>query len=331
MDTLYRQWAMLKRIPRDPQRITVAELDNYLREEGYIIDRRSIQRDLDKLSTLFPLNCEVEGRTYYWFWLPQADALEIPGMSTSAALVMRLSEDFLSPLIPRSLLTHLKPYYQRAGKILQGTPMALWSSKVKIIHRGPILQPPAIDEGVLDVLYEALLNDQCFEVEYDSRQADQPKSFEVHPLGLVIKHSVMYLVATLWDYDDIRQLAVHRIHKPNLLDKAAHRSANFDLDSYIHQEQGFSYPYDSKHITLQLRFNEEAAFHLTETPLSEDQVLTQKKDGSVILKATVLDTEELRWWILGFGQYVEVLKPKALRSDIANMLSSAANLYSDAT
>jgi len=55
-ETLYRQWVMLSRIPRYPRKITVPELKNILEGEGYTVNTRTVQRDLNKLSTSFPLS-----------------------------------------------------------------------------------------------------------------------------------------------------------------------------------------------------------------------------------------------------------------------------------
>ncbi len=65
-------------------------------------------------------------------------------------------------------------------------------------------------------------------------------------------------------------------------------------------------------IELEALFDADAAFHLRETRLSEDQVLTDQPDGRVLVKARVRDTGELRWWLLGFGDAVEVLRPEGL-------------------
>ena len=45
------------------------------------------------------------------------------------------------------------------------------------------------------------------------------------------------------------------------------------------------------------------------------------------LTATVADTAELRWWLLGFGDGVEVLGPKALRREIGETASNVARMY----
>jgi predicted DNA-binding transcriptional regulator YafY len=65
------------------------------------------------------------------------------------------------------------------------------------------------------------------------------------------------------------------------------------------------------------------AEHLAERPLSADQTLKPTADGQVEARASVLNTQELRWWLLGFGDAVEVLGPAPLRRafrDIAGRL-----------
>jgi len=39
------------------------------------------------------------------------------------------------------------------------------------------------------------------------------------------------------------------------------------------------------------------------------------------------DTSELRWWLLGFGDQVEVLKPASLRKHFARMAANMATAY----
>lgn len=57
-------------------------------------------------------------------------------------------------------------------------------------------------------------------------------------------------------------------------------------------------------------FDKEAAAHLYETSLTPTQRLIGRKDGRVLLEAEVLDTNELRWWLLGVRGNGEVVSPK---------------------
>ena len=70
-----------------------------------------------------------------------------------------------------------------------------------------------------------------------------------------------------------------------------------------------------------------AGFHLTETPISANQELKQLGDGRYRLKATLPNTSQLRWWLLGFGQGVEVIKPKSLRDEFKEMSKNLVNIY----
>jgi predicted DNA-binding transcriptional regulator YafY len=66
-------------------------------------------------------------------------------------------------------------------------------------------------------------------------------------------------------------------------------------------------------IRLDARFTAAAANHLHETPLAEDQRIGDEADGRVRVRATVADTPQLRWWLLGFGDAVTVQAPAELR------------------
>jgi predicted DNA-binding transcriptional regulator YafY len=43
--------------------------------------------------------------------------------------------------------------------------------------------------------------------------------------------------------------------------------------------------------------------------------------------ATVRDTEQLHWWLLGFGSMVTVVSPDSLRVEMAQDLANAARAY----
>lgn len=66
-DPLYRQLALLQLIPRWPQRISTPTLLEKLRDRGFEVDIRSLQRDLrDKLARHFPIVPYTDKRPYRW-------------------------------------------------------------------------------------------------------------------------------------------------------------------------------------------------------------------------------------------------------------------------
>jgi predicted DNA-binding transcriptional regulator YafY len=82
---------------------------------------------------------------------------------------------------------------------------------VRVIHRGPPLRLPEIDEAILDVATRGLLEGRRLEVAYRSREKGELLRCELNPLGLVFKGGSAYLVCTFWDYTDIRQIVLHRV------------------------------------------------------------------------------------------------------------------------
>jgi len=83
-------------------------------------------------------------------------------------------------------------------------------------------------------------------------------------------------------------------------------------------------------IRLEAIFEAASADHLTETPLAADQTITRIDDSHVRLEAAVLDTPQLRWWLLGFGDNVEVVAPEGLRHEFAAVTVAMAAAYSKA-
>jgi len=105
------------------------------------------------------------------------------------------------------------------------------------------------------------------------------------------------------------------------------RPKGFSLRRYVREEQFFAYPLQGTVIRLDALFEQKAAVHLSERPLARDQRLTVWRDGRMRLQASVKDTLELRWWLLGFGDKVEVLVPKSLRTEFSAIACRMAVQY----
>ena len=67
--------------------------------------------------------------------------------------------------------------------------------------------------------------------------------------------------------------------------------------------------------------------HVTESRLSSDHRATTQADGRVLVEATVPDTADLRWWLLGFGSAVEVLTPASLRTEFRDHARAMQAMY----
>ncbi|QXL85243.1 YafY family protein [Comamonas sp. NLF-1-9] len=324
--TLARQWELLKLLPSRGVGKTAAELTQNLNALGFKVSKRQVERDLWQLYEAFHLECNEGGAPYGWKW-PLGASVDMPAMTLAEALSLALVQDILEPLLPPSLLVALQPRFDLAHRKLDqlksNNPSADWLKKVATVPPALPLQPARLANEVLEAVHEGLLRERQLEVSYQGQDAKVPISIRLHPLGVVNRGPVSYLVATAWDYDDVRLYAMHRIHAAALTEEPARQPASFELDAYIRQG---ALQFGGEHtIRLKARVSDELRRILAETPLSEDQVL----EGH-LLSASVRETWQLTWWILSQGAGMEVLEPKALRGQIAAKIAEAHARYQSA-
>ena len=326
-DTTLRQITMLGLVPRRPPGITTDALRDALAERDFSVNLRTIQRDLNKLSAPFPLICD-EGEPPRWYWAPHAETITLPGHDPLSALTWQLIEQHLQPLLPRSLMHEIEPHFDTARGFLEkagGGRFRRWTERVRILPRSMQLQPPEIAPEVLDVIYQGLLEQRQVEVHYTSRSSNEARRLILHPLALVVRDSIHYLLATVWDFTDLRQLVLHRMASARLLDDRVREPDDFNLADYI-REGGFDYSY-GRDIELVARFDAFAGKALLETPLAPNQTHRQLEDDRVEIRATVTDSEQLRWWLMGFGSGVEVIAPDHLRDTLRKDAEALVKRY----
>lgn len=332
LDTLARQWQTLRLIPRHPRKISSRELTERLLAQGYKVTKRTVERDLQAMSATFPLVVDSRATPYGWSWQKGAQALDVPALSPPEALSFLMVRQFLQPLVPASMLDQLAPYFGMAEQCLDALPASGkgrhprdWLNKVAVVQPNQPLLPATIDSDVQAHLQEALLRDLQVNIRYRRRGETTDTEYQAHPLGLVQRGSVLYLVCTLFDYQDIRLLTLHRMRKVDILDLAAKAPKGFRLADYIAAGHlGFG---SGKPIKLHLRFHNGAGDHLWDTPLSSDQVITELPNGELEVKATVAEGPQLEWWILAFGENVQVIEPANLQEEIGSRLKAAAGFY----
>ena len=308
-------------IPRYPRKIDTVTIASLMERQGVEIHLRSIQRDLEKLSQIFPLSCDDRDKPFGWSWSADAPSFDIPAMSPPEALAYHMLATFMSGMLPDDVCKRLESHFRHAGAVLDQTgreTLKTWPGKVRTISRTQPLQPPDISADIFCVVSDSLLEGKRFQAAYLRRGQSAPVQWTINPLGLVLHDRLITLVCTMGDYNqlkDVRTMHLHRIQTARHLDDPALVPEDFDLDAFI-ASGAFGYRRSGETIRLKALFEKDAALHLEETPLSDTQRLTEQPDGTVLVEADVTDTGQLRWWLLGFGGRIEVLEPPGLREEM---------------
>ena len=329
-DPLLRQWEMLKLIPRE-RKTTVKELQNKLEGLGYSVNRRTLERDLDRLSIPFAIEADTRSKPYGWRYALNMHPANIPGLTSSEALTMVLLETYLKTLLPVAIADNLASHFSAARHSLSvehsDSKLQSWLKKVKVLSPGQHLLAPTIDPSIQRTVYNALMQGYQLEMDYLAANSTEAKHYgSVHLQGLVQYGSVIYLVVTINDHSDLRLLVLHRIQKVALKEVPLSPLENFDLQTYIDQG-GFGFGETSVPIELVVIFKNGAGHHLIETPLALNQQIERLDPQTLKITADVLDTPGLQRWLSSFGPDVEILSPEALRTTIAERHREAAQLY----
>lgn len=319
------QWKILKILTKNKQ--GTQRIRETLAQSGTELTLRSIQRNLESLSESFPITSDHQNPAG-WKWADKCELFDLPTMDGSTALTLRLSEQYLNEMLPKCCVSTLRPYVDHAHKLLheiEGTGLGDWSKRIARISRQQPLGLPEVDGEVLDEVFQAVLEGKQLTISYQKLQDEEPADRELHPLGLVFDSGIIYLVATVWNYQDERQFALHRMVSAKMLDKKAKQKESFCLEHYI-ANNNFEFPSKSGPIRVKLQVSNWLAKHLEERHLSEDQVITEQESGSLV-EATVIDTAQLKWWLLSHGTKVKVLGPPELRESIRKTIEELHETY----
>jgi predicted DNA-binding transcriptional regulator YafY len=180
-----------------------------------------------------------------------------------------------------------------------------------VVSTSQPLLPPAIGPGIFDAVSTALYRNCWLDVEYEN-SASRRVSASVMPLGLAQQGTRLYLVCRFRGYDNERSLALNRMRSAVATNLAFKRPKEFDLQKYDDDGRfGFG---AGKRIKLVMLIDKGAGLHLLESRLSDDQTMTQEGNRFRIT-ATVTETEQLKWWLRGFGSAVQVVGPRSFATD----------------
>ena len=316
-ETLVFALELLRRIPRQ-RKVTAKELHKQLQEAGLKKDLRTVQRQLKLLNRHFDIECDDREKPYGYRWSEQAEGFCVPRLKLQDSLLLTLAEQYLRVILPARLMQSMAGFFTQARYDLKHhgkqRPEQEWLSKVRIVDTTQPLLPPKIKPDVFEAVSNALYENKWLKVNYKNADG-KLGNYRVMPLGLAQQGPRLYLVCRFEGFDNERSLALHRIISAQTSTMRFERPPEFDLKKYDDDGRfGFG---EGNRIMLRFRIDKQAGSHLLETPLSIDQRVSELGQEYEIT-ATVVDTEQLNWWLRGFGDAVSDVQKKPLNNQNVN-------------
>ena len=295
------------------RRICTAEIHEHLIALGFKRTRRSIQRLMEDLCASFDIECDDSSKPFGYRWKSNARGLGLPAVSDHESLVLMLAKQHLDMLLPASVMHAMKPLLDEARHRLDPyggkSGLRSWPRKVAVVSQLQPLIPPKLASGVFKTVTEALYSDQWLDIDYRNFDGESRNNKRVQPLALVQQGVRLFLVCQFEGYDNLRHLALHRIRRARLSGLQFERP-DFNLDAHI-QNGRFGFGCGER-ICLCLEVDAGVADLLSETPVSGDQSIRRIDEDTFELTATVVRSEQLRWWLLTYGSSIRVISPEKL-------------------
>ncbi|OYW38273.1 MAG: hypothetical protein B7Z35_07830 [Hydrogenophilales bacterium 12-61-10] len=321
-----RQWHLLDSLPTTAPGQTVVKLTQLLADEGFKVDKRTVQRDLVSLALRFPI-CPSDAPEPGWYWHSRK-AFDTMGMTVADAFTLHMLERYLKTVLPVATTRQLQPMFQLAKNKLDieagDNGIAHWATLIAVAGSGLPVIPPEINLAILETVQDALLKREKLKIHYARAGAKTAKEHIVDPVGVVQSGDKTYLVATNPQFQEPATYALHRIEKAARTHEPSALPQGVSLKRFI--DEGKIQFFNEGLIDLRARVSKTLGIQLTETKLSETQQLPEV-EGGYELAVTLPNSLRLRQWLLSWAGHIEVLEPKALREDIARQLREGAARY----
>lgn len=303
IETVVLAIELLRRIPRG-RKITASELHEQLKHAGVERDLRTIQRQLEMLSSHFDIERDDRTKPYGYRWLEKSRGLMLTSLTPQESLLLTLAEDYLGNILPTGVRKSMSSFFVQARRNLTDAGNDQiereWRQKVRVVATSQPLLPPRLEPGILEHVSESLYHNRWLRLKYRNARGKESGA-EVMPLGLAQQGPNLYLVCRYRGYENERSLALHRMLAAEATTIQFERPKDFDLKKYDDEGRfGFG---EGSRVELSFRIKKEFGFFLLETPLSNDQKVVSEEEWYVI-HATLVETAVLKWWLRGFGDAV---------------------------
>tara|TARA_R110002072_G_scaffold277305_1_gene439021 strand:+ start:2087 stop:3178 length:1092 start_codon:yes stop_codon:yes gene_type:complete len=341
---------LLKEIQKRPEGASLPELirvcrDNELftlgdqvKNEKRSMDawRKKIDRTLTDLCNVLPVLEERTDSRPKRYLLPASyhipNALTVP-----TALSLLIAKKVLHQVFPSSLVNDINDYFDKADSFLAENGAKTYGRMIKRVAFYPEGYGARLsylsdtqNSLIYQTVLEALIMERMVHYEYSERHNDKQYTVVAAPYGIVLRNGIVYLVAKPEGRTQLRHHNLMRIVGcPIILDQEAEIAKDFDLKKYLDDGAFLSdndQAYVKEEIVLKVTTN---VRYLLEERMGGRARFLGKVDEYGISQVSFEEYihREFIWWLLSFGDQIEVVKPTKLRRIMKSTVDSMAEKY----
>lgn len=287
------------------------------------ISRRTVFRDLNELETIgVPYHYDTKTTGYKIdpdFFLPPVD-LNLKEALSLLLLAHKSGNQMQTPFRRSAILAAMKIENNLPAEIRRYCHTALHRISTKEHAQSPMSNLDKIFSQAQD----AIAKKKVIHLRYKSLFEGKEIELDFCPYHLLYNHRAWYVLGYSRMHNSERTLKLNRVTEMVTLEKCFVDDEKFDVYDYL--GRAWSMIPEGKIYNIKLRFLPKVANNVSEVNWHSTQKVTRNEDGTVTMEFRVDGLGEITWWILGYGDQVEVLAPKALRTIIAKTAKNMIKL-----
>ncbi|MDI6603619.1 helix-turn-helix transcriptional regulator [Aceticella autotrophica] len=309
-----RQWRILSILSWENKGMSINQIYSRLTKSfGEEVSLKTIKRDIDELSLIFPISEEGEGRGIKY----KLEKYKIDNIIFSVYELFSLY--FIREIIRKYASSELGEIaFKLIERIISFIP-SLYNDYIDRLCKAFLIQKDIntdIDVKVddLKIIEEAILDKKRIKIRYYSFTSDSVSDREVDPYMIYMRNGYYYLTGFCKMHNEIRDFRISRIKDIKILTDTFEISHSFDRVKY------YMYSWDvlkgDKKYLVKIKFIGNAARLVKEFDRCRADEIIEKDDGSLLFIKTISQFDEIKRWILGYGSEAEVIEPIELKDII---------------
>jgi predicted DNA-binding transcriptional regulator YafY len=289
------------------------------------VSRRTVFRDIETLREAgLPIEYDAEAQRYR---IDAAHFLPPTNLTLEEALSVVLLAGRVGELERDTLFAAAIGAAEKIEASLPPSMRERLSEVADSIDLRPPPVNPLADKGdVYRALLRASVDQQAVRISYDCRTEFREIETDLHPYHLLFQERSWYVIGRSSRHDEVRTFNIGRVKAAEPTGDSFKRPPSFSVKKHLRNAWRLI-PDDGPDSEVHLRFSAVVSRNVAEVLWHPTQRCEFREDGSLDYHVTVSGVREIVWWVLGYGDQVEVLKPERLRREVARRHRAAAERY----
>ncbi|MEM6799212.1 MAG: WYL domain-containing protein [Planctomycetota bacterium] len=226
------------------------------------------------------------------------------------------------------------PFYETASRAAQKIEASLpgdLREQIQELTRATHVRPRSVNrlnekDDIYAQLVRAQLDKQQVWIEYNSLTEWERIETIISPYQLMFARRCWYVIGRSSLHKEVRTFNIDRIASLRLLGEKFKTPRGFSLKRYLGNAWRMI-PEPGPDHEVHLRFANLVAQNVNEVHWHATQRTEWRDDGTLDFSVTVSGLNEISWWILQYGDQVEVIGPAKLRKLIRQRIAGMAKVY----